>query len=86
MHMQERAEHRVCKTYIHGGYLAKLTGLLQRQNIHFTSISDSTEKLLWKLLFETHKVSTTLGTFPFSGSQSEFTIDNRVGVLKSFLS
>lgn len=28
---------RACETYIHGGYLAKLTRLLQRQqNIHFT--------------------------------------------------
>lgn len=53
MYMQN--EH---KTYIHRGYLAKLTGLLQRQKkSNFTSLSDcnSSEDLLWKLIFGAHK-------------------------------
>lgn len=54
--MQVRAEERERQTYIHGRYLAKLTGLLQRQkNIHFTFLSDCypTEDLLWKLIWNT---------------------------------
>lgn len=65
MPMQEQAENRMCMTYIHRGYLAKLTGLLQRQkSSHFTSLSDCnpTEDLIRNGYLQPAK-ETALGTF-----------------------